>query len=213
MLLVALVCAILAPIFAQLLYFALSRKREYLADAGAARLTRYPEGLASALEKIAAIGPQVVSANKATAPMYIVNPLQKKVDLSVWTSTHPPIKDRIRTLRSMMHGVSFQDYADSYAEITHDKALIPASVLKESTPLSPRAGQEARPSEPPARRQVRQLGDLMHRLNNLVFLTCACGLKLKVPPTFKSPTIKCPRCSRILTVPSTAGSTKSTITI
>ena len=78
LLIIALVVAILAPIVTQLLYFALSRKREYLADAGAVRLTRYPEGLASALEKIANDhAPQLASANKVTAPMFIVNPLKK----------------------------------------------------------------------------------------------------------------------------------------
>ena len=79
MLVVAIICAILAPIMAYLLYFALSRRREYLADAGAARLTRYPEGLAGALEKIANDkSPQLATVNKVTAPMYIVNPFKKK---------------------------------------------------------------------------------------------------------------------------------------
>src|SRR4030042_672844 len=102
MLLIALLAAILAPIMAQLLYFALSRKREYLADAGAVRLTRYPEGLASALEKIAHdSSPQLASANKVTAPMYIANPLKKDgLALSNLTSTHPPIEERIKILRT-----------------------------------------------------------------------------------------------------------------
>ena len=79
MLIIAIVAAILAPIMAYLLYFALSRKREYLADAGAARLTRYPEGLAGALEKIANDpSPQLATVNKVTAPMYIVNPFKKR---------------------------------------------------------------------------------------------------------------------------------------
>ena len=82
---IAILAAILAPLMARLLYFALSRRREYLADAGAARLTRYPEGLASALEKIATDpAPQLAAANDATAPMYIVNPFKKRgqMDLS-----------------------------------------------------------------------------------------------------------------------------------
>jgi len=70
---------ILAPIFAQLLYFAISRRREYLADASGALYTRYPEGLASALEKIANEEHKVQAANQATAPMYIINPFQKRV--------------------------------------------------------------------------------------------------------------------------------------
>ena len=88
---------------AYLLYFALSRRREYLADAGAARLTRYPEGLASALEKIAGDpAPQLAAANKVTAPMYIANPFKRKghKKLSDLTSTPPPISERVRILRT-----------------------------------------------------------------------------------------------------------------
>ena len=108
---VALIMAISAPILAQLLYFAISRKREYLADANGVRLTRYPEGLASALEKLAQNRFELHTANKATAGMYIVNPLKKKgMKLSDLTSTHPPISERIRILRGMMHGVDFADY-------------------------------------------------------------------------------------------------------
>jgi heat shock protein HtpX len=81
----------------------LSRKREYLADASAARLTRYPEGLASALEKISQNTVPLASANKVTAPMYIVNPLQQAgMRLSDLTSTHPPISERVKILRSCL---------------------------------------------------------------------------------------------------------------
>jgi heat shock protein HtpX len=98
----AIALMILAPIMAQLIYFAISRKREYMADASSALYTRYPEGLASALEKIAASTGQLKSANQATAPMYIMNPFRKeKRPASNLTSTHPPISERIRILRSM----------------------------------------------------------------------------------------------------------------
>jgi heat shock protein HtpX len=80
-LVVALALMILAPIFAYLIYFAISRKREYLADASAALYTRYPEGLASALEKLGASTGQLKSANQATAPMYIINPFRKGIYL------------------------------------------------------------------------------------------------------------------------------------
>jgi heat shock protein HtpX len=75
---VAILLAILAPLFAQLIYFAISRKREYLADASGALYTRYPEGLASALEKIADSTVGLKSANQAFAPMYIANPFRKE---------------------------------------------------------------------------------------------------------------------------------------
>lgn len=103
---IALVLAILAPIAATLIQFAVSRKREFLADADGALLTRYPEGLASALEKIAA-NPRILKhASNATAHLYIENPY--KVDAKKNTSwlanlfsTHPPVSERIKILRSM----------------------------------------------------------------------------------------------------------------
>jgi len=100
--LVAILLMILAPIFAALIQLAISRQREFLADAGGAKLTRYPEGLASALEKIAADPEPLEVANKATAHMFIYNPLR---DHGGWLnslfSTHPPIEERVARLRSM----------------------------------------------------------------------------------------------------------------
>jgi heat shock protein HtpX len=94
---VGIILMILAPIAAYLIYFAISRKREYLADASSALYTRYPDGLASALEKLGGSTAQLQSANQATAPMYIINPFRKKGKAaSDLTSTHPPISERIR---------------------------------------------------------------------------------------------------------------------
>jgi len=99
---IALVAVILTPIAAQLIRFALSRQREYLADASGALLTRYPEGLARALEKISADPDPLEQANKATAHLYIVNPLHDhKSFLNNLFTTHPPIEKRIALLRAM----------------------------------------------------------------------------------------------------------------
>ncbi len=97
--LIGLVFIILAPIFAQLVRFAISREREYLADANGARITRYPEGLASALEKIKAASIPTKSANDTTASLFFSNPFPHK--LGFLGSTHPPIEKRIGKLRSM----------------------------------------------------------------------------------------------------------------
>lgn len=102
LLLVGIVLAILSPLVAQLMQLAISRRREYLADASAAMLTRYPAGLASALRKIAADPEPLEAANKATAHLYIVNPLKNiggKVNRLF--STHPPIEERIAALEKM----------------------------------------------------------------------------------------------------------------
>jgi len=97
---IAVVLAILAPIFIQLLHFAISRKREYLADASGALLTRYPEGLASALEKISQDTEPLEVANRATAHLFISNPF-KGGGIKDWMSTHPPTEKRIQALRNI----------------------------------------------------------------------------------------------------------------
>lgn len=94
------VAAILAPIAASLLQLAISRRREFLADATGALTTRYPEGLASALEKIGAYGGALKRQNTATAHMFFANPLKNKSFLNLF-STHPPVEQRIAKLRGM----------------------------------------------------------------------------------------------------------------
>ena len=100
-LIIALVLIILAPIFAELIRFAISRQREHLADANAAKLTRYPDGLIGALKRISGTpeAAKVATANDATAPLYIVSPFAGK--LGHLFSTHPPIEERIKRLAAM----------------------------------------------------------------------------------------------------------------
>jgi len=99
---IGLLLAILSPIIASLIRMAISRKREFLADASSAELTRYPAGLASALRKIADDKEPLEAANKATAHLYIANPLlDHKGKLNRLFSTHPPIEERIAALEKM----------------------------------------------------------------------------------------------------------------
>ena len=99
---VGLVLAILTPFIAQLIKLAISRRREYMADASGAILTRYPPGLANALKKIEKDHHQLKAASNATAHLFISNPFKKKSQLfSSFFATHPPIKDRIKKLESM----------------------------------------------------------------------------------------------------------------
>ena len=94
--------AVLSPLIAQVIQLAVSRKREFLADASGAMLTRYPAGLASALRKISADTEPLEAANKATAHLYIVNPLKNvKGAVNKLFSTHPPIEERIAALEKM----------------------------------------------------------------------------------------------------------------
>lgn len=104
--LIAIALALLSPLIAQLIKLAISRKREFLADANGAMITRYPEGLARALEKLTADSEPLEVANKATAHMYIINPLKEHEGTSRgWFAkafmTHPPIEERVAALRAM----------------------------------------------------------------------------------------------------------------
>lgn len=109
MMIVAIVLAILAPLFARLLQMSISRQREYLADATAVRLTRNPDGLADALRKISGDREVLEVANRATAHLYIVNPVKgfEKRAKGLF-STHPPIEERIKLLRAMETGGTVQ---------------------------------------------------------------------------------------------------------
>ena len=195
---VALVLAILAPILAQLIYYAVSRKREYLADASGALYTRYPEGLASALEKIAGSTTQLKSANAAFAPMYTANPFRKEgraaTDL---TSTHPPTSERIRILRTMAGGASLAAYNMAYSEVTRTgKGVVPRSALVGEPAVAVRQAAAAEP-QPEKVERVRETSDLMWKFSNWGLVNCQCGTKIRVPPNFKGQSIRCPHCGTV----------------
>jgi heat shock protein HtpX len=201
-LVVGLVLMILAPIMAQLIYYAISRKREYLADASSALYTRYPEGLASALEKIGASTHQLKSANQATAPMYIANPLNKEgVKLSDLTSTHPPISERIRILRAMAGGASFVDYDNAYRKIHSGQGVISKTTTAAVGAVGIREASLSVPGEMAVAQKAarsREVSDMMLRLNQYRIIDCECGARWKIPPGFKENSIYCTRCGRTL---------------
>jgi len=203
-LIAAILLAILGPLFARLLYLSISRKREYLADATATQLTRYPEGLASALEKISASNTPLEAANKVTAPMFIVNPLAagKHAALSGWSSTHPPVQDRIAILRAMSQGASLVSYQHAFAKATgKPQMLLPKSALRDDKTIPIRSAHPDVVREQSEKAKTRDVMDLMRAVNGYAFLLCACGLKIKVPPDLTNPDIKCPRCGRANEIP------------
>ncbi len=99
------VLALLSPVIAQLIQLAISRRREFLADAGSAMITRQPSGLISALQKISSDREPLEAANKATAHLYIINPFKENQKTVGWFSnlfnTHPPVQERIKALEEM----------------------------------------------------------------------------------------------------------------
>ncbi len=176
LMLVALVLILLSPIAAKLIQLAASRRREYLADASAALITRYPAGLASALQKIAADPADLVSANRATQHMYIVNPLRHEGGSSLW-STHPPIEERIARLRRMAY-LGEGEGARGPLTAEPPSAAPPAAT---PTPLS------TVPATPP------------------LPLTAAAALPMTPPAPKTADTNACPRCQEPLAKGRTAG--------
>ncbi len=212
-LLIAIVFAVLAPILARIFYFAISRRREYLADATAVRLTRYPMGLASALEKINGDPVDLEIYNRFTAPLFIVDPYvglhQSQRSIIPTGSTHPPVEERISILRALS-GAGFRDYQSAYVKIRKEAELIPERMLRDKTavPLREATAGETAGVEPIRKQKHRELGDIVMAGAGFLFLPCVCGLKMKVPPTLGASSVPCPRCGRLLILPSvTAGIT------
>lgn len=217
---------VLAPILAQLLYFALSRRREYLADASGARFTRYPEGLASALEKIGGVDRPQADQSRVTAPMYIVRPLRKGESKKVrgsWFATHPPIQERVRILRAMGGGAGFADYERACLQVTgrgmvgersiaedgasvsaHARGLVGAAGAAQGAASAASAGaaEAASSAVPPQihrRRRRREASDAFLSASGYTKRTCLqCKAIVKVPPSLRDKLRDCPRCGNAL---------------
>jgi heat shock protein HtpX len=192
--LVALLIAILAPILAQMLYFACSRQREYLADASGALFTRYPNGLASALEKISRGPGSAKKTNRTVAPMYIINPMQAHSRRAGMFSTHPPTQKRIDILRSMS-GAGLREYERAYQESLGTKRqCLGAKTLSGAEDVQAREATKDKKSKKKGLEQIREINDLFARVDGLLPILCTCGMQLKVPQEHKKDTVSCPRC-------------------
>ncbi|UCG17259.1 MAG: M48 family metallopeptidase [Phycisphaerales bacterium] len=206
---VALVLAILAPIAAQLLYFACSRRREYLADASAARYTRYPEGLASALEKIASRARRSPKVNRCLAPLYIVNPRQQGV-FATLSSTHPPTDTRVAILRSMAGGAGYQAYEAAYRKVVgKSRRCLGRRTLDADQQVAIRRPTPEPDTTDAAIQRAREAVDLIDRLGSFLLMTCVCGVRIKVPPGLKRDSLSCPRCGTVHQVPRAEPAAKS----
>ena len=201
--------AILAPIVANLLYLACSRRREYLADASSARFTRYPEGLASALEKIALSLDRGVPGfkageftgekpSRALAPLYIVNPVQAMSAVGVF-STHPATEERIRVLRAM-GGAGYVDYEAAFKKVA-GTSCIGARTLKAEGSVPAREAAPVTDQKQQAVQQGREALDVLNRMAGFSIVPCACGMRIKVPPAYPRPNIACPRCGTVNPIP------------
>ncbi len=209
--LVAVVMAILAPILARLLYLACSRQREYLADASAARFTRYPAGLASALEKISRPGIAAGMAggkktvNRALAPLFIVRPERALTGLF---STHPPTEERIRILRSMGGGAGYADYEKAWKGIHGGKPLLDGKTVEEGGTVQARQPTPEKNPKQEAVERTREVLELFQRTAGFLVLACPCGVRIKVPPGYAGEAVDCTRCGRRIPIPKAGPSGK-----
>lgn len=190
------IAALFIPWAGKALYYSVSRKREFLADASAVRLTRYPEGLASALEKLAGDTATLHSANSLSESMYIVSP-RSTASLSFFDigSTHPSVWERIHILRSIARG-SAKNYHDAYRATTgRSHKSFTASALLNETILqrAPSIDSIGEMNAVPGHREVH---DSILRMKNYSFLQCGCGMKIKIPEGFgmNRPRVTCPKC-------------------
>ena len=226
-LVVGILVALLAPIMAQMLYFACSRKREYLADASAAVFTRYPEGLASALEKITNSHTEIPNVSKAVAPMYIVNPMYAAgSEPEGFFSTHPPASTRVKILRSM-GGAGLMDYENAFEKTTGKRAMGSQTLASEAASGSvaaagggaavggamvagmaamgavsgavPVRAASTEADEPVEKKQETRA--VLNRLSGFIAVQCACGMKMNVPPNFEGESVACIRCGAQIALP------------
>jgi len=212
---IAVVVALISPLLVRLLYYACSRSREYLADASAARYTRYPEGLASALEKMSVHyeGAVAASASSTLGPLYIVNP--HEVALSGMASTHPPTDRRIRVLRAMGGGAGYVDYAAALATVESDRSGIGAleAAARSGERVAVRAANSEADTAQSGIKRAQEVADLVDRMAGYIPFVCVCGLSIRVPPDFSHDDFCCPRCNRKSEVPHAEAETEALPTV
>ncbi|MFH1355850.1 MAG: M48 family metallopeptidase [bacterium] len=215
---------ILAPLIAQLIYFAISRKREYLADACGVQFTRNPLGLANALAKIGGNIKPLKVGNSAIKPFFIANP--EATSLSSLTSTHPPLNKRIAILQNMA-GLGYKNYEQSFQKITGTKSsLLPKAAINTAPPeplpslpqtqAIPQAVKTAIPAplmaaiaqtavtqapkasspEPTKLEKHREVTNMMWKLDGLTEIKCSCNTTMRLPPEYLGQEITCPHCSQ-----------------
>jgi heat shock protein HtpX len=189
--LLVMIVVVAGPLMAQLLYFAISRKREYLADAAAMVYTRYPEGLASALEKLHTYSADM-PGNRVAHAMCIVPPMAAQgLSGSSLFSTHPPTEERIAILRRVGGQISLESYLDASKKIlgVNSTGLMARGDLASSPRLQARA-----PSEEGPVMERPQLRAMEQRAAGFRGINCSCGMVIRIPPHYERPEIRCIRC-------------------
>lgn len=217
---IAVILALLSPVIVRILYFTISRKREFLADACACQYTRYPTGLASALYKISRYEPAMTdkefimdekaASNKLLNVMYIHNFIQAnkpKTFLSGLFATHPSIDDRINILKSM-GAADIEEYAKRFSIVVANKNIISRNklaslnlapipvVVPAVVSMSVEEEQNQKIKEERKTRQ-REAKDAYKQAKNYKIIKCDCETILKIPPEYNRSTVICPHCKQV----------------
>lgn len=220
-LLIALILALISPLIVRILYFTISRKREFLADACACQFTRYPTGLASALYKISHYEPSLesnafikgekLSSNKLLSVMCIHNFLQadkirKREFFSKLFATHPSVDDRIKILKSM-GAADVEEYAKQFSIVVANKNIIPKDKLKKmnvdplaiAIPAAMAMSVEEEQNNVLKTRKTsqREAKDAYKKAKNYKIIKCDCETVIKLPPEYKRSTVICPHCRQV----------------
>lgn len=217
---IAVILALLSPVIVRILYFTISRKREFLADACACQYTRYPTGLASALYKISRYEPAMTdkefimdekaASNKLLNVMYIHNFIQAnkpKTFLSGLFTTHPSIDDRINILKSM-GAADIEEYAKRFSIVVANKNIISRNklaslnlapipvVVPAVVSMSVEEEQNQKIKEERKTRQ-REAKDAYKQAKNYKIIKCDCETILKIPPEYNRSAVICPHCKQV----------------
>lgn len=199
---IALLVMFLAALCSKILYFFVSREREFLADACATKYTRYPEALASALSKISKSYKRNICKKNPLVKASCIVPFYKKKNENGFFdglfSTHPDTKKRIEILLNLK-GADYNSYNESYSFITGKKAIINSKDIASNKRISFKALPIAEEtfSEEKIEKKVekrRNTEDLMWKLADYIFIKCDCATTLKVPPSYKGELVQCPHC-------------------
>lgn len=192
---------------ARMLYFAFSRRREFLADACAAQYTRNPGGLAAALTRISGSRQGVARASAATAPLYIVNPFYGTAnDINSPGATHPPVELRIGILREMAGRHTLDAYQHEWRRTVGSQKILFTSneIERWSTPVHADTGDrvflDGSTEVPPEGVSGAAARDLGYKKSGYETIDCECGVRLRIPPDFNAYSFRCPHCKRLKTV-------------
>jgi len=190
---IGLVFSILAPLITIVIIKSISRKRVYLADATAVRLTRFPAALISAMEKISVSSMPYVHKNRMTAILFFDDPYKNNTPLFV---SHPALHKRIRILQTLGDSANYYDYNNAFSKVTNQKHLMPISLLRntESLPIL-NAVVNNQPLFTSTSSTHIMANDIIRSMLNYTFIKCdKCGMQFKLPEDFVKPSITCPRC-------------------